>query len=198
MRRIFPALAFIAILFLCCCRISPETHEHDFNCGTVTARVEPTCFIDGFESVRCRYCEVEQVTVIPSRQGHTRDEGHVVWVDGHEVTTYRCALCGEFIETVVEHHLSDEWTSDDLTHWHAYTCGCGMREDEASHFFEESSVIYGTGCERVRIITRTCTICAHVVTDAYPVIDHTPGEPVAEGGLLVTRCTLCGAVLSVE
>ena len=193
------ALILIAtVLIVCSCKISPETHEHDFNCGEVTAHVDPTCFTDGYESVRCKYCEAEHITVIPSPQSHTRDKGTRVWVDGHEVTTYRCAVCGEFIETVVEHHLSEDWSSDDMTHWHAYTCGCGGHEDEASHFFGESSVMYGSDCERVRVITRTCMICGHVVVNAVPVISHVPGEPSADGGLSVTRCSVCGAVLSVE
>lgn len=198
MKRAASVLVIFIILVMTSCRISPETHEHDFNCGTVTAHVEPTCLIDGFESVRCKYCEVEHITEIPSIRHHTKDGGSVVWVEGHEVTTYRCAVCGEYIETVVEHHISEDWTSDAFNHWHGYTCGCTAHADEAPHFFEETSVIYGNGCERARVITKTCSICGYTTSNALPVIAHVPGTPSEEGGLKVTRCTVCGKVLSVE
>ena len=185
-------------VFFSSCLIEPKRHEHDFTGGEVVSHVEPTCLVDGFESVRCKYCEAEEITVLPSPRQHVADKGTISRVAGHDITTYKCSVCGEFLENVVEHRLSDTWTTNDYYHWHDYECGCTGTEDNSPHVWQEQTSYYGTGCERVRLITKTCLVCGHVVTQAFVDYSHVPGTPQQEGTVLVTRCTICDKVLEVE
>ncbi|MCR4911439.1 MAG: leucine-rich repeat domain-containing protein [Bacilli bacterium] len=110
------------------------------------------------------------------------------------------------------HTFSNEWTSDDLYHWHAATCE--HREevsDKALHSYGEPVIdkeATETEAGRQHV---TCSICNHVAYTTIPKKQHThkPGTPVEENRVeatctadgsydLVTYCTECQQEISRE
>lgn len=56
-----------------------------------------------------------------------------------------------------EHSYAKSWSSDENKHWHADTCGCGTKIDEADHVFAETAETdIGT--------KETCSICGYEKT----------------------------------
>lgn len=63
------------------------------------------------------------------------------------------------VEGVRKHEaVSDEWLSDDSTHWHQ--CACGDKIDEAAHAFEWVVVKNPTATEKGSK-QQQCTVCGH-------------------------------------
>ena len=76
--------------------------------------------------------------------------------------TYTCENCsatGEVIIPKVDHTWSQEWKSDDSTHWHACS-KCEAKQDESAHTVEgwEKDATDHTG---------TCTVCGKEITQKH-------------------------------
>lgn len=68
------------------------------------------------------------------------------------------------VEGVRKHEaVSDEWLSDDSTHWHQ--CACGDKIDEAAHAFEWVVVKNPTATEKGSK-QQQCTVCGHKLAEA--------------------------------
>ena len=67
------------------------------------------------------------------------------------------------VEGVRKHEaVSDEWLSDDSTHWHQ--CACGDKIDEAAHAFEWVVVKNPTATEKGSK-QQQCTVCGHKLAE---------------------------------
>ena len=192
------AISIIIAALVSCAEEVDQPHIHDFDCGPLILRVEPSCFTDGCEVVKCKNCDAERVTVLPAYMTHIKDSGTIQRVGDHDLTYYRCTMCGELLNTVKEHRVSEDWSYSETTHWHDMLCGCDDHVDETTHFFSAFTEEYEDGCNTVRLTTRTCVTCGYEVKNAVVVPNHTPGEPELIGGSLVTRCTVCGRIIEIE
>lgn len=126
---------------------------------------EPTCILNGcIAHDQCRRCKlyfdadgavIEGEVIIPAN-GHsysafTEEEPATCTKPGMR-GYYTCTVClayfdenkkpvGKF-ELRIEpkgHTYAEEWTITGISHWHASTCGCGVRKDEEEHSWEQSA-----------------------------------------------------------
>lgn len=199
MRRhifIFILIMAVSVFLAVSCREEVDKpHEHDFDHGDLVLRVEPLCFTDGCVVTKCRTCEAEHITVLPAYMTHISDEGTIQRVGDHDLTYYRCKLCGELLKTVKEHRVSEDWSYSSTTHWHDMACGCEEHVDETNHFFSDYTETYEDGCYEIRVTTRTCVTCGYETKSAISSPSHEPGEPDDDG---IIRCTECGQIIGIE
>ena len=87
-------------------------------------------------------------------------------------TTYTCSVCGySYVgdETnKLEHNYSNEWTYDELSHWHACTDEGyeHLRKDEEKHTF--TSVVTEPTYEEGGYTTYTCSVCGYSYVEETP------------------------------
>ena len=75
------------------------------------------------------------------------------------------------------HQFSSLWSSNDVTHWHAATCGHSEKKDEATHnyvngvcttcYHAHQNHSYGTYTSNENGHTRTCTVCQKTETGSH-------------------------------
>lgn len=106
--------------------------------------------------------------VVSEKAEHNFDEGVVVnnpTCSSEGKTEYTCLTCG-YVKTVIEdklsHNKSEEWNSDNFTHWHSCST-CEEKLDEAEHNFITS---YDQDPENPddTLVIKTCTICGKIVS----------------------------------
>ncbi|MDE7087231.1 MAG: hypothetical protein K2O67_03460, partial [Clostridia bacterium] len=137
---------------------------------------------------------------------------------GHEAY-WECSLCGSLfsdaeakneIDDIVTvpatgHKFADSWSSNDLKHWHAATCGHDEKEDLVDHIWNDGEITKAATCSATGIKTFTCTVCSKTKTETIAKIAHTPEEVAkvdptcTETGLTVgSRCKVCGETLTAQ
>ncbi len=75
------------------------------------------------------------------------------------------------------HQFSSSWSSNDVTHWHAATCGHSEKKDESTHTYvngvcttcnhAHENHSYGTFIGNESGHTRTCTVCQKTETGSH-------------------------------
>ena len=86
-------------------------------------------------------------------------------------TTHYCETCGyhydsDFVNPTGNHHWADEWSGDDLYHWHACTDDqCTAQGDKAAHSYGDA--VLDTSTEDISqyikgTYKRTCSVCGHI------------------------------------
>lgn len=107
----------------------------------------------------------------------------------------------------VIHNFSQEYTSNENTHWHV--CVCGAKSEESEHSWDEGTVTQTPDCVTEGVRTFRCSVCDATKTETIDPNGHTPAEPAKEnevkatcakdGGYdMVTRCETCEEVLASE
>lgn len=172
-KALYTAIAMVCMILSSCTQ--EPIHEHDFDCGILVERVEPTCTVDGYEIRMCRGCDAERIERLPSSGEHTKDSGTISVADGHELTTYRCTMCSVVLETVKEHRHSEAWSSNSSSHWKEMLCGCTTSYQKGVHnwnLMEETvETDMGGVPVKVRIERRVCRICAYETASTVTIVE---------------------------
>ena len=97
--------------------------------------------------------------------------------DADGYVTYECEACGgEKTETLLygEHVAAEEWSHDDLNHWHACTAheNCAEKMDIAEHEWGEGVVTKEATCTEKGERTFTCADCEAVKTEEIALLAH--------------------------
>lgn len=125
-------------------------------------------------------CLDDGCTVKSNEDSHRFDEGEETTPateDAEGVMTYTCKTCGfEKTESIAKlehkHSYEKDWSSDDVYHWHASTCGHEPK-DKAAHIFDEGYIeVYPTDTTEGLIIY-TCTQCRYSYEETLGVTGHT-------------------------
>ena len=151
-------------------------HVHDYGSVTVPAGCEES----GFTTYVCDICGHVYVGDRVDALGHT-------WNDGEETTpatferagemTYVCTVCGKVkTEEIPQllHAYSEDWSSDEKSHWHACTDeGYGdLKQGEAAHDWNDGETTAAATFEAAGEMTFTCTVCGKVKTEEIPQLLH--------------------------
>lgn len=164
-------LYFFLILLVLLSSCEQEQHVHDFNCGRLLERTEPSCMLDGYEIRLCSGCDAQQITKLDAIGSHNSDEGTIAMVSGHEMTTYKCTRCNVVIKKVQEHRLEEKYCYDGNNHWKEYACGCEGQEQEACHLWSiDSQTVTTTSGTQVQVTQKTCQICDYKATPTVEII----------------------------
>lgn len=117
---------------------------------------------------------------------HSWDEGTVTTPATHTtdgIKTYTCTVCGTTREEVIPmaedaHTFSEDWSSDEFTHWHAATCGHDVKSSEGYHGYDEGVVTTPATHTANGVKTYTCEVCGRTWTETIPMADdaHTFSE----------------------
>ena len=73
-------------------------------------------------------------------------------------------------EVTVEHLFAEQWSSDDVNHWHE--CVCGEKEDEAIHTYSDWNILTEPTCTAEGERERTCSVCGHVNKESIEAKGH--------------------------
>ena len=109
---------------------------------------------------------------------HTWDGGKVkkeATESTEGVMTYTCTVCGTTKDVNTEKHVhtySDEWTSNDSSHWHASTCGHDTKSEEAEHSWQETSRTNAT-CTEDGTVNSSCSVCGKTKSETLTKTGHT-------------------------
>lgn len=92
---------------------------------------------------------------------------------------YTCTICKrtktEEIPLLTHiHSYEDGWTSDEIYHWHASTCGHKSEiSDKAEHSWNEGIITKNASETEIGIKTYTCVICDKTKSEIIPKLVHT-------------------------
>ena len=95
------------------------------------------------------------------------------------------------------HEFSEEWTYNNVAHWHGSTCGHSVKKDIGEHEFY-SVIVKDPTCSTTGELVEICTICDYQRTIEIPTVDHnwieySRIEPTCnESGLSRRYCSKCG------
>lgn len=120
---------------------------------------------------------------------------------------YACSRCGklfadengiqeleqdEVLMPKGEHSYSDEWSSNDETHW--YGCECGSKLNEETHSYSGWIVVQEPTETADGSKMRTCSVCAYMQTEILPASNNPPTADAAALGLYAALMivALCG------
>jgi len=117
-----------------------------------------------------------------------------------EGSRYRtCSECGyketQVIPTTTHTHTFGGWESNADTHWKE--CGCGQKENTASHSFGSWTVTKEATTVAEGSRYRTCSVCGYKQTETIPVVSHTHTFSRTSAGLKKGTCDVCGAAVPV-
>ena len=90
-----------------------------------------------------------------------------------------CTVCGYKAPEVIAkldhtHKFSDDWTSDDIYHWHVATCEHTTEvSDKAEHTFGNWTTTKAATEEAEGTRERSCTVCGYTATEAIEKLAHT-------------------------
>ena len=87
-------------------------------------------------------------------------------VDGH-VDANKDGACDVCAYVVCAHEYATEWSSDATNHWHAATCGCDVKKDEAAHTANAAGV--------------ACSVCGAAMTPDVSDVAKAIAVGVAQG-----------------
>ena len=115
------------------------------------------------------------------KAAHEFDEGYVekAATETEEgVMVYTCIDCGYEVEEAIptidhKHVYSEEWTSNETSHWHAATCGHTNVKDKDNHAFGEGVITREPTEELEGITAYTCTVCDYVKEEPIDKLPHT-------------------------
>lgn len=95
--------------------------------------------------------------------------------DGKQVST--CLVCGatKTEEIAAGHTFAEEWTADEVNHWHAATCAHSSEtSDSAAHTWGQWQTLSAATHTEVGLDIRTCTVCGFAQgQDTATVGEHT-------------------------
>ncbi len=100
-----------------------------------------------------------------------------------------CTVCGYKTTEVIAkldhtHKFSDDWTSDDIYHWHSATCEHTTEvSDKAEHTFSDWQVTKEASCTEKGEKKVTCTICSYEKTEVTYKAEHTYTDGICECGM---------------
>ena len=108
-----------------------------------------------------------------------------------EIVRYTCVDCEHSYTDITKkptgHSYSSEWTSNDLTHWHAATCGHDVKTGIATHTFVPEFITYPTQTTD-GLVENTCSVCGRVVQETIPAGTYYVGMTGPAGGLIFYDC----------
>lgn len=163
------ALALLFAMTACNDDPPPAPHTHTW---VEDAKTDATCTEDGSVTYTCTCGETktEPLTAV----GHAWDDGKTTAPgcekDGYIL--YTCTACGTTKREdlpATGHTYSEDWSTDDMYHWHDATCGHADKSSYEFHTFDS---------------TDTCTVCSYH-TD-IPVSERTLAYKKSGSGWLVT------------
>ena len=98
--------------------------------------------------------------------------------DAEGVMTYTCRTCGyektEAIEKLEHKHTYEkDWSSDDVYHWHAATCGHEDVSGKAAHIFDDGWVETPATDTEEGLIIYTCITCGYYYKEVLGTTGHT-------------------------
>ena len=151
--------------------------EHEWE-DTYTIDQQPTCTIEGSQSIHCRYCDAtinsESIAVIPHDYDDEIEKAATCTDAGN--MRFTCMNCGDTYTEVIP---------------------------ATGHDYEESVV--APTCEQTGCTVHTCAKCGDVYRDSYTLpIDHTyltkvTLEPTCTAtGKMLKVCSVCGATDTEE
>ena len=184
---------------------------HDWDDGVITK--EATCTETGEKTVTCKRtgCDASETQEIPAA-GHTEvidAAAAATCAEAGKTEGKHCSVCNEVLvaQTTIPakgHSFSDEWTSDETSHWHAASCGHSVKQDVAEHEWGEWTVISATETEDGSK-TRVCAVCEREETVILTRTGHdlTKHEAKAatcteDGNPLYWSCGVCSKNFSDE
>lgn len=90
----------------------------------------------------------------------------------------KCTICNYAIQEEIPslthvHTFSNDWTSNDVEHWHNSTCGHNVVSDKSAHTFGEWVVIIEPTETSNGLKQKTCTVCSYVVEETIDALPHT-------------------------
>ena len=88
-----------------------------------------------------------------------------------------CTVCGYKVEAEIGklehvHTFSNDWTYDEVNHWHAATCSHDVISNEANHTFGEWKVTKNATETETGLKERICTICGYKDEEVIEKITH--------------------------
>ena len=90
--------------------------------------------------------------------------------------TYTCLVCGKTrSETIAAtgHTFSEEWSFDEICHWHAATCGHTEEMiDYSEHAWDDGVITKQFTCTIDGEIVYTCTVCGKTTAIILPATGH--------------------------
>ena len=127
--------------------------------------------------------------------GHEVTEGKTAhtfggWITTKEATcteegnkTRTCEVCKKEVTEKIPakgHNYSETWTSDEINHWHAATCGHEVTDSKAAHTFGDWTITKAATCTEEGTKTGTCKVCKKEVTEKIPAKGHSYSESLTK------------------
>lgn len=113
---------------------------------------------------------------IKGKEAHSFTE----WIIDEEPTEQKhgqksreCTVCGykevEDIDKIIHTHtFSDEWSYDDLKHWHSSTCNHDLKADEGNHDWNEWQIIEEESYLEDGLKKTSCKVCGKEKEETIP------------------------------
>ena len=115
--------------------------------------------------------------------------------------TKQCSVCHKTITESVDetgHSFSALWSSDDVNHWHAATCGHETeRADVATHTFQQIDYTAPT-CTEPGSETKQCSICDKIVIEPIDATGHSFSETWSNDNAYHWKDANCGHTVTSE
>ncbi len=139
-------------------------------------------------------------------QGYTFDGWFTEAENGEEVTvdtvfTSDTTIYAHWTKNVCEHNWSTEWSNDDTNHWHECLNGCGEKNGESEHTWNDGIITKEPTEAAKGEKTFTCTACNTTKTETLPKLDHVhaltyhervDADCVNDGTVEYWSCSKCG------
>ena len=172
--------------------------------------VTATCTHEGSydEVVYCRECEeqISRTTITIPKAAHTPAapvrENEVTATCTHEGSydeVVYCRECNREISRIKQtiaatgHTFSEEWSYDDIWHWHAATCGhTEEMSDYSEHAWDEGVVSTQPTCTQDGEFTYTCLVCGKTRSETIAATGHTFSEEWSFDEICHWHAATCG------
>ncbi len=166
------------------CGETKDKADHTWDGGTVMT--EATEQAAGLMELKCTVCgETKQETIPQLEHKHVWDGGKVTLSPSCTINgemTYTCA-CGETRTDIIAakgHNFSEDWQTDDASHYHDCLNGCGVKSGEAAHAWGEGITTKQPTATTPGEMTYECTVCKKLKTKEIPVTAPDDGSISAE------------------
>ena len=169
MKKFLIIIAILALIVAGAAFLLPDSHQHE-----VSAEWESDA--NGHWQV----CVDESCAEKLNENSHNFGDGQVTTPATEEaegIMTYTCKTCGyEKTEAIAKlehkHTYDSEWSSDEINHWHASTCG-HEDKDKAPHIFDDGYVEKPATESEEGIMIYTCIECGYYYDEVIGTTGHT-------------------------
>ena len=164
-------LAIVSLSLLVACGNNEDEHEHTFSSKWASNDTYH------WHSANC-----EHKSEITEKAEHAWDQGTETknaTETEYGIMTYSCSVCGyEKTEQIPKlehtHTYSNEWTSNEIHHWHSATCGHTSEiTGNAEHTWDQGTETKPATETEYGIMTYSCSVCGYEKTEQIPKLEHT-------------------------